>query len=117
VLSREASLRALNDCHNFPGPYTFKVIGENTAAFLARVVQAAVIVLGLWFAVQLMDGASTPTDRGGVAYWAHIGGFLAGMALIPFFKRPGVPLFAGPNSQPFAVGPSRRSGHLPPPMR
>jgi uncharacterized protein len=44
--AREASLRALNDVHQFPGPFTFKVIGENTAEFVARVVQAAVVVLG-----------------------------------------------------------------------
>jgi uncharacterized protein len=43
---REASLRALNDCHQFPCPFTFKVIGENSADFVARVMQAAVVVLG-----------------------------------------------------------------------
>jgi membrane associated rhomboid family serine protease len=75
----------------------------------------AVIVLGLWFVMQLWSGAHTPTDTGGVAYMAHIGGFIAGMVLIPFFKRPWVPLFAGPNTRPFAV--IRSSGHLPPPMR
>jgi uncharacterized protein len=44
--SREASLQALNDCHRFPGPFTFRVIGENSPEFVARVVQAAVLVLG-----------------------------------------------------------------------
>jgi putative lipoic acid-binding regulatory protein len=43
---RDATLRALNDLHSFPGPFTFKVIGENSADFVARVVQAAVMVLG-----------------------------------------------------------------------
>ena len=43
---RDASLRALNDIHSFPGPFTFKIIGENSADFVARVVQAAVVVLG-----------------------------------------------------------------------
>ncbi len=43
---RESSLRALNDTHVFPGPYMFKVIGENSPDFVARVVQAAVVVLG-----------------------------------------------------------------------
>jgi hypothetical protein len=38
-----------------------------------------------------------------VAYWAHIGGFLAGMALIPFFKKPHVKLFAKPVSRAFQV--------------
>ncbi len=43
---REASLQALNDCHDFPGPFTFRVIGANTPEFVAQVVQAAVVVLG-----------------------------------------------------------------------
>jgi len=43
---RETSLQALNDCHTFPGPFTFRVIGENSASFVARVVQAVVFVLG-----------------------------------------------------------------------
>jgi membrane associated rhomboid family serine protease len=75
----------------------------------------AIFVLGLWFLMQLWDGAHVPTGRGGVAYMAHIGGFIAGMVLIPFFKRPWVPLFAPPHSRAFAV--TRGPGHLPPPMR
>ena len=39
------------------------------------------IVLGVWFALQLFNGAMTPTDGGGVAYWAHAGGFAAGVIL------------------------------------
>jgi len=86
--------------------------------FYIRVIMVpAVIVLGLWFLVQLIDGAHARSAEGGVAYWAHIGGFIAGVLLIPWFKRPGVPLFGASHSRPFALGPvSRRSGHLPPPM-
>ena len=36
------------------------------------------IMLGLWFGMQLFGGFSTPGDGGGVAYWAHAGGFVAG---------------------------------------
>lgn len=39
------------------------------------------IVLGIWFALQVFNGAVTPTDGGGVAYWAHAGGFVAGVIL------------------------------------
>lgn len=47
-------------------------------------------VLGLWFALQLFSGFSTPTEDGGVAYWAHIGGFLAGLVLaLPVWLRRG----------------------------
>jgi membrane associated rhomboid family serine protease len=41
----------------------------------------AFIVLGVWFAMQLGSGWATPADQGGVAYWAHAGGFVAGLAL------------------------------------
>ena len=43
---RESSLQVLRQVHEFPGPYVFKVIGENTPEFVARVVQAAVVILG-----------------------------------------------------------------------
>jgi membrane associated rhomboid family serine protease len=48
------------------------------------------IVLGLWFAIQLVFGLSTPSDGGGVAYWAHAGGFIAGAILtLPIWLRRG----------------------------
>ena len=43
---RDATLRALNDVHSFPGPFTLNIIGENSADFVERVVQAAIVVLG-----------------------------------------------------------------------
>ncbi len=48
----------------------------------------AVIVLGLWFAVQFLNGlmrwsaSASGGTGGGVAWFAHIGGFLVGMALL-----------------------------------
>jgi membrane associated rhomboid family serine protease len=55
----------------------------------------AALVLGLWFLMQLLSGGiSLGQKGGGVAFFAHIGGFLAGMALIGLFKRPDVPFFA-----------------------
>jgi len=56
---------------------------------------AAGIVLGMWFATQLFSGGmSVGSTGGGIAFFAHIGGFVAGMALIGLFKRPEVPFFA-----------------------
>ena len=43
----------------------------------------AFVMLGLWFAVQIFGGLGTPTAGGGVAYWAHAGGFLCGRPLRP----------------------------------
>jgi membrane associated rhomboid family serine protease len=52
------------------------------------------IVLGLWFTMQIVGGWSMPADQGGVAYWAHAGGFLAGLALIArVWLRRGGPAF------------------------
>jgi membrane associated rhomboid family serine protease len=48
------------------------------------------IVLGVWLAIQIFGGYTTPGDGGGVAYWAHAGGFLAGVVLaLPRFLRLG----------------------------
>lgn len=52
------------------------------------------IVLGFWFVMQLLNGgASLGSQGGGVAFFAHIGGFVAGMVLIGLFKRPEVRFF------------------------
>lgn len=51
--------------------------------------------LGFWFVLQLLSGGmSLGREGAGVAFFAHIGGFLAGMALIGLFKRPDVRFFA-----------------------
>jgi len=44
----------------------------------------ALIVIGLWFVLQLFSGIGSiagAADTGGVAYMAHVGGFIAGLAL------------------------------------
>jgi membrane associated rhomboid family serine protease len=48
----------------------------------------AVLVLGLWFLLQLLPAFSNPTGaEGGVAYFAHIGGFLFGLLAIKLFAN------------------------------
>jgi membrane associated rhomboid family serine protease len=39
-------------------------------------------LLGFWFVFQLASGLLSSSAEGGVAFWAHVGGFVAGMALI-----------------------------------
>jgi membrane associated rhomboid family serine protease len=45
------------------------------------------LVLVLWFGLQLFSSAMAQPGQGGVAFRAHIGGFIAGMILIPLFKQ------------------------------
>jgi membrane associated rhomboid family serine protease len=45
----------------------------------------AYVALGLWIGIQVLQGYLTPAGQGGVAYAAHIGGFIAGVALIKIF--------------------------------
>jgi membrane associated rhomboid family serine protease len=48
----------------------------------------AFIILGLWIVFQIMDGLGTLGGQTtGIAYTAHIGGFIAGLALVKFFDR------------------------------
>ena len=54
----------------------------------------AVWVLGGWFVLQLVNSLAMDGGGGGVAWSAHVGGFLAGAVLIPFFKYRNVKLFA-----------------------
>lgn len=62
--------------------------------FLSQVVMLpAVWVLGLWFGIQFLSEL-TAGDGAGVAFRAHIGGFVAGMVLVPLMKRRGVRLFS-----------------------
>jgi membrane associated rhomboid family serine protease len=52
------------------------------------------VTLGYWFAMQFLSGAATSIadysdTRGGVAFWAHVGGFVAGIVLIKILpERP-----------------------------
>jgi membrane associated rhomboid family serine protease len=68
----------------------------------------ALIVLGIWFLLQLFNSFATPTTGGGVAFWAHVGGFVAGLAFVSFFKRRDVPVLEKPHHRPFQI--ERRRG-------
>ena len=57
--------------------------------FLRMTMIPAAIVLGLWFVLQLFSGVLSMggPDVGGVAFWAHIGGFVAGVILAKIFAK------------------------------
>ena len=60
-----------------------------------RIIEVpAVVFLGLWFVLQLFSGVGTMlmatqgAPAGGIAFWAHVAGFLAGVVLVYAFRRP-----------------------------
>jgi membrane associated rhomboid family serine protease len=65
-----------------------------TIAFIPIPVRLpAWVLIGFWFVLQLFDGLATLSSQatqatGGVAYWAHVGGFITGAVLIWFFRHP-----------------------------
>jgi membrane associated rhomboid family serine protease len=56
----------------------------------------AYLLLIAWLAYQLY--AAVASSDSAIAWWAHIGGFVAGMILVVPFKRASVPLFDGSNT-------------------
>ncbi len=78
----------------------------------------AVVVLSVWIAFQVFNAMmQSGGEAGGVAWWAHIGGFIAGALLIVPFRRRGVPLFAASRAtlRRHTLLPGR--SHLPPTRR
>lgn len=59
--------------------------------FLQFVELPAIIVLGLWFVLQFFSGLASlgyqTAEAGGIAWWAHIGGFVGGLLLIFPFRK------------------------------
>ena len=69
--------------------------------FITVLELPALVVLGGWFLLQLLDASQTHAGGGGVAYFAHIGGFLFGLLVIKLFAtrantnylRPNIPVY------------------------
>ncbi len=55
--------------------------------FFTSIALPAWVMLGYWFVIQVVSGLYSSSDMGGVAFWAHIGGFVAGVVLIKLFAR------------------------------
>tara|TARA_B100000029_G_scaffold510909_1_gene603576 strand:- start:906 stop:1610 length:705 start_codon:yes stop_codon:yes gene_type:complete len=56
--------------------------------FFSQIIKIkALYVLGFWFILQFINSSMMSTEGGGVAYAAHIGGFVSGMILILFFNK------------------------------
>jgi membrane associated rhomboid family serine protease len=56
--------------------------------FFTSIALPAWVMLGYWFVLQFLSGlVSFAGEGGGVAFWAHIGGFVAGVVLVKLFAR------------------------------
>lgn len=84
---------------HFDNPWLSQALGVTALAFIlfaggvdthwaeVRAVPAW-IMLGYWFFIQFASGLVTfGGGMGGVAFWAHVGGFVAGLALVNLFTR------------------------------
>jgi membrane associated rhomboid family serine protease len=61
--------------------------------FIRLMAIPAVVLLGLWFIFQVISGAGTiGATGGGIAFFAHIGGFIAGALLVFIFRNRNVPV-------------------------
>lgn len=67
-------------------PHARVLVGIPLGIIVHTVRLSALWVLGFWFAMQIISSLLTPSGQAGVAFGAHIGGFLAGIVLIPVFK-------------------------------
>ena len=56
--------------------------------FVTTIAVPAVFMLGYWFVLQLLSGWLSDSAEGGVAFWAHVGGFVAGAVLVLLFRNP-----------------------------
>src|SRR5205807_2555040 len=71
-------------------PADVAIVPVLTWVFVAVIQLPAWLVLGYWFLAQLLSGAATAIaysheTGGGVAVWAHVGGFITGVILIKLF--------------------------------
>ena len=65
--------------------FTFILLGF----FFTSIALPAWAMLGYWFLIQFVSGlAAFGGEVGGVAFWAHVGGFVAGVVLVKLFARP-----------------------------
>ena len=55
--------------------------------FIQIIELPAILVLSVWFMLQIMNSLAAPAGAAGVAWYAHIGGFLVGLLLIRFFQN------------------------------
>jgi membrane associated rhomboid family serine protease len=81
-------------------PHARVLVGVPLGFIIHTMTLKAGWVLGFWFFLQIVSSALTQGE-GGVAWYAHVGGFVAGMLLVPLFKRRGVKMFHPARQRPW----------------
>jgi membrane associated rhomboid family serine protease len=95
------------------GAYLLLHPGANVRCFIWIVIFFRIVnvpawtMLGLWFAMQLVSGLMAAPGQPGVAFWAHVGGFVTGLVVVVVLRPSGVTLLQPPRSQAFATAPPR----------
>ena len=91
------------------GAYFMLHPGANVRCFVWIVIFFRIVnvpawmMLGLWFAMQLVSGLMAAPGRPGVAFWAHVGGFVSGLVLVIVLRPSGVAVLQPPRSQGFGI--------------
>jgi len=91
------------------GAYFLLHPGANVRCFVWIVIFFRIVnvpawaLLGLWFTMNLVSGLMAAPGNGGVAFWAHVGGFICGLALVMVLRPSGVAVLQPARSQAFAV--------------
>src|SRR5258706_12727731 len=68
-----------------------RIVTLVTFVFFFQIIEVpAIFFLGIWFVMQFLSGVGSigTAATGGVAVWAHVGGFLAGLSGVIVFRRP-----------------------------
>jgi len=74
-------------------PHARILVAMPLGFFIHTMRLPAGIVIGFWFILQFINSYASNPEGGGVAWFAHIGGFVAGMLLIPLFKYKEISFF------------------------
>jgi membrane associated rhomboid family serine protease len=77
--------------------------------FVRLISLPALLLLGLWFLLQIASGLSATPGEPGIAFWAHVGGFLAGVCLVVVLRRRGSRLMQPRRSRSFYMARPREA--------
>jgi membrane associated rhomboid family serine protease len=87
------------------GAYIVMFGANRVRVLLGRTITTvpSYVMIGLWIVLQFVSGFGSVGDTGGgVAYWAHIGGFVAGVVLAFLLRGFARPALAGPSRRSFS---------------